>query len=301
MKIATFDVSNSACSLAVCPNGYSMMIDCGSHSEKDCPVEQILRLKKPTGWLGHMRDHIRSTDGATYPLTTLHVTHPDLDHVKNAQAVIDNLTPYLLNRRRIEEFPQEEQNETDDYYKRNVCGRYRGDLPDEIPWGLDEDYVFSIPMREILSSEVLRPGLRNNSSRVRLLGYRGFRIMFGGDMETEGWEWLVANNHGGFADVISEGVTILAASHHGHNSGFSTALFNAMGSPGLSILSKGRESDGETDVSSRYSELSNGLTVTCLNEKQQRIRCSVSTRANGNIYVNVSEDGEPTVYIQKNL
>jgi len=49
MKIIVFDVNNAACNIVVCPNGYALMIDCGSHKEKLCPVFQIKNTYKK--WL----------------------------------------------------------------------------------------------------------------------------------------------------------------------------------------------------------------------------------------------------------
>lgn len=301
MKIVTFDVADGACSLLVSPNGYSMMIDCGSHGEKACPVESINRMRQPDGWLKEMKGW-----GTTYPLTLLHITHPDRDHVQNSQAVRERLTPYMMNRRYIEEYPAEHQATVHEYYKERLCKEYRTDIaPQDLPdWGLEENMTFEIPMTEIQRSEILRTKLRNNASRIRIVGHNGFRILFGGDMETEGWEWLLANNQR-FKYEISKGITIYSAPHHGHTSGFSAALFSVMGPPKLSILSKGSESDGETDVSSRYSELSEGMVVSQIptgnDPWKYNTRKSLSTRANGTVYVSVGPDGQPSVYVEKNV
>lgn len=299
MKIITFDVSNAACSLVVCPNGHSIMIDCGCHEEKNCPVDHINSMRQPGGYLSGMKVW-QTPNGNQYPLTMLDISHPDADHVKNSQAVKEKLTPYLLSRRLIDEFPKEEQDATHEYYKDELCIPYRDFSLPQPQWGFEENYVFDIPMNEILASEIMRPKLRNNASRVRLLGYKGFRILFGGDMETEGWEWLIDNNRLGFADIIKKGVTVLVAAHHGHKSGFSSKLFSAMGNPQLSILSKGSETDGETDVSSRYSELSEGVKVRQIGSAEVKVRSSVSTRSNGNIFIEVEPESY-FVYVEKNL
>src|SRR5665213_448101 len=124
MKITVFDVSNAACALVVCPKGYSMMIDCGSHSEKDCPVDLINAWKK-TDWLSHMKD----ING--HPLTLLHISHPHDDHVRNSEKVKNNLAPYLLHRRRYEEFeekpPTYRRKQIHQEYKAHLCTPYRGE------------------------------------------------------------------------------------------------------------------------------------------------------------------------------
>lgn len=41
MEIVVFDVGNASCNYICSPNKYAMMIDCGSCSEKENPVDFI--------------------------------------------------------------------------------------------------------------------------------------------------------------------------------------------------------------------------------------------------------------------
>lgn len=41
MEIVVFDVGNASCNYICSPNKYAMMIDCGSSSEKQNPVDFI--------------------------------------------------------------------------------------------------------------------------------------------------------------------------------------------------------------------------------------------------------------------
>ena len=41
MDVLVFDVGNASCNYICSPNKYAMMIDCGSCSEKDNPVDVI--------------------------------------------------------------------------------------------------------------------------------------------------------------------------------------------------------------------------------------------------------------------
>jgi glyoxylase-like metal-dependent hydrolase (beta-lactamase superfamily II) len=139
MKLIIFDVNNAACSLAVCPNGYSLMVDCGSHSEKEkCPVDLINSWKD---------NYLKLTQFNGYYLTLLHITHPDDDHVKDAKQIKEKLPPYLLHRRRFEEFPREENIHDD--YKKHLDLEYRGD-PIEFKFGFNQNKIFQIPMNIIL-------------------------------------------------------------------------------------------------------------------------------------------------------
>ena len=41
MKLIIFDVGNAFCSLVSSPNGYGLMVDCGSNEDKENPVDAI--------------------------------------------------------------------------------------------------------------------------------------------------------------------------------------------------------------------------------------------------------------------
>ena len=72
-----------------------------------------------------------------------------------------------------------------------------------------------------------------------------------------------------FVDSVKNGIDILIAPHHGHKSGFPSALFEITGLVDVVIHSKGSEGniDG-TDVSSQYSENARGILYENLNDKE---------------------------------
>jgi len=303
MKIVIFDVSNSACALAVCPNGNSLMLDCGTHSDKTCPVNTIKSLKTNDGWLSSMKNYVTSS-GLSYPLTNLSVSHPDSDHINNCERIKNELTPYLLSRRYLEDFPDGVIDCSVDSlkkYKKEFCDEYRGGNPEEPNWGFVKT-AFTIPMKTLKEESIFGESkIKNNSSRIYLLKYKDkFKILFGGDMEEVGWDWLLENNHNNFKDIISNGIDIMVASHHGHTSGYSKKLFDLMGSPKLSILSKGSEENKEgTDVTSSYSQNSSGLEVKSLANKKNERKYTLTTRTNGNIYISVDSLGNPKVFSER--
>ncbi|MFA5777347.1 MAG: MBL fold metallo-hydrolase [Parcubacteria group bacterium] len=288
MKLAIFDVNNAACSLAVCPNGYSLMVDCGCHNEKACPVDTIHSLK--SGFLG-----MKQYNG--YDLTLLHITHPDDDHVGNAVKIKEKLPPYLLHRRQHEEFPITENIHDD--YKKHIDLKYRGN-PIGFTFGFDQNKTFQIPMNTILKDEELSKKVKNNSSILRFIEYGGKKVLFGGDLEKTGWDWL-AKNHQDFVNTMKNGLDFLIAPHHGHKSGFPTSLFDLISKVEISILSKASESEKEdTDVSSQYSQYSKGVFYTNLNDNQRYFADgTLTTRSNGNIFLTISKEGNINIFTQK--
>jgi hypothetical protein len=298
MKITIFDVANAACALVVFPNGNSMMIDCGCNDNKDCPVDLINQWRQPNKWLSDM------VSMGTYPLTLLHITHPDDDHVRNAEKVKTHLPPYLVHRQQHEEFevnpPTWQRKTIHEGYKEHICKVYRGSDVN-VDWGANVyTLTFQIPIQTILTDESLRTSIANNASIIRWIELRGTqqtsRILFCGDMEEAGWDWLIQNN-ALFKTTISQGVDILIAPHHGHHSGYSRALFSLIGEPKISVLSKGDESTDETNVSPNYSRNSNGLPVTSLSNNTSEVKYSLTTRTNGHVFVDINNiSGIPQIW-----
>ena len=124
MRIVFFDVSNGNCALVVGNNGYSIMMDCGSHNEKPCPIDKILSLKSNGNWLDHMEDF------GQYPLTKLVISHPDVDHLRNSAKVHSHLRPSSLHRRRLSDYPSQLLATNDDSFKNyKACLLYTSPSP----------------------------------------------------------------------------------------------------------------------------------------------------------------------------
>jgi len=295
MRIVIFDVSNGNCGLVVGDNGNSMMIDCGSHLEKPCPVDAILNLKRKDGWLEHMKDFEK------HSLAKLVISHPDMDHIKNSAKVHSHLRPRLISRRKLTEYPTQMLATDDDSFKEyesKFCKAYTSPatiLPD---WAFSTK-SFQIPFDKLSDDSLFGiSSFKNNSSLVYLLEFGGIRVMFCGDMEKEGWVWLLKND-ASFLQEMSKGIDILIASHHGHKSGYSNELMKVMGDPKLTIISKGTETGALRKVAPQYSAKSTGLDVKNLSTKSVEKKYSVSTRANGRIYLDFKIDGSINVFSEK--
>ena len=292
LKIVVFDVGNGSCALIVDEGGNSLMIDCGCHSDKRNPVDLIKFFQQENGWLQHMEKN---------KLSKILISHPDLDHIKNAARVDAELSPRILLRRFLKDFPQEvlaSDDENFKEYKRRFCDKYTARVINPPNWGF-KFLPYKIQLRELRDESLFpREKFKNNSSIVCVIEYSGRKFLFGGDMEKVGWKWLIENCPD-FKKDIAEGIDIFIASHHGHKSGYSQELMNLMGEePKLSVLSKGSES-GKTDVESRYSAQSEGLPVYNLSSRRTIVRKSITTRFDGNIYFELDLQGNMNVCTQK--
>ena len=288
MEVVIFDVGNASCNYICSPNKYAMMIDCGSSSDKMNPIDSILFWNNRGGNYFASKPYITSM-GKSYPLALLHITHPDNDHVRNAERIYKELTPYLLCRNYSEKF--DDANTIDNAYKNKLDKAYRGDNAELIDWGFEYETTFSIPIETVKSDSLLRGKVRNNSSIIRYIKYCGVRILFSGDLESAGWDWL-AKNDAYFRIVMSQGIDILIAPHHGHDSGFPKALFELTGNVKMIILSKDTEASKDgSDVYSGYSNYAVGMKYFNSNDKCDYFAKVMTTRSNGNIYVIVEPNG----------
>lgn len=280
LKIIICDVGNAASAIVKVPAGYSMMIDCGCNQEKNNPVDIFF---SNLNWL-QSEDYVTHS-GVHYKLALLHITHPDDDHVRNAERVRKELTPYLVHRNKCSLFSDSDSINQD--YKKYIDSIYNGNDPEIVNYGLDANEVFCIPFEEVQTNVKLNKKVRNNSSILRYIKYNGYRILFAGDLEKDGWEWL-CNNDLRFIRLMKEGLDILIAPHHGHISGFPKSLFDLTGNVRCVIHSKDSEANKDgTDVSSQYGDYCDGIEYKALSDNRFYKGKVLTTRSNGNIFLSV--------------
>ena len=291
LKIIICDVGNAASAIVKVPTGYSIMIDCGCNQEKNNPVDIFFNN---LNWL-QSKDYVTQS-GVHYKLALLHITHPDDDHVRNAERVRKELTPYLVHRNNCSLFSDSDSINQD--YKKYIDSIYNGNDPEIVNYGLDANEVFCIPFEEVQTNVKLNKKVRNNSSILRYIKYNGYRILFAGDLEKDGWEWL-CNNDLRFIRLMKEGLDFLIAPHHGHISGFPKSLFDLTGNVRCVIHSKDSEANKDgTDVSSQYGNYCNGIEYKALSDKRFYKGKVLTTRSNGNIFISIY-DGKLKVWTSK--
>jgi beta-lactamase superfamily II metal-dependent hydrolase len=99
----------------------------------------------------------------------------------------------------------------------------------------------------------------NNLSLVFTLDIRGFRFMFPGDMESNGWKNLLATCPA-FRPVVA-GVHVLVAAHHGRQSGISEEMFDVYGcAPKLVVISDDYKQYETQETTAYYGQKAIGIT-----------------------------------------
>lgn len=119
----------------------------------------------------------------------------------------------------------------------------------------------------------------NNLSLLFTLDVRGYRFMFPGDMESNGWANLLATCPA-FRPVVA-GVDVLVASHHGRRNGICEDMFNIHGcTPKLVIISDDYKQYDTQETTTFYGGKASGISNY---RGQPGVRRVLTTRTDGEI------------------
>jgi len=275
MKVMVFDVEHGACAFAKTPTNHTILIDSGC-TEDFSPARYIAEneLGDAAGWNGHK-------------LTKMTVTHPHDDHITEVDAIKENCPPALLLRQKYdwEDVKTAEDGDYDNLGTYTAWQDGYNTTPTQWPdYGIEVKSFWLTPdeAKEIDESKFI-----NNSSIVTILTVKGTKFqekcLFGGDMETAGWEALLKQP--GFKEAVKD-VDFFIVSHHGHESGFCDALFAAMGKkPILNIVSIHHNDE---HIDQRYSQEAYASGTDFDGERRRML----TTRSDGTITINVTDEGK---------
>ena len=132
----------------------------------------------------------------------------------------------------------------------------------------------------------------NNLSCVVSIEFAGFRILFPGDLEGEGWLALLQRED--FRGELA-GVHVLVASHHGRESGYCEEVFNHCAPRAVVMSDKGIVHDTQYMAQTYRRHVTahrpNGVVVRSTG-KQRHV---LTTRNDGHIHFIVGADGKFTI------
>ncbi|MCL5073660.1 MAG: MBL fold metallo-hydrolase [Actinobacteria bacterium] len=288
LQIIIFDVEHGFCSYLQCPNGYSLIIDCGGTSDFS-----------PVKYLKSHINHYFPIKHDNYFLTKLVVTHCHGDHVEDVENILKESPPAILTRTPLNNFNTDDiqlrKREKDDenlkIYREELDQKYTSPVINYPNWGIVKTYFSLTPdeARIIDKNKVL-----NNTSRVLLVEFGGRKVLFTGDLETAGWDALINKYSNSFINKV-KGLDVFIAPHHGHKSAFSENLFKIIGRPCINIISKDSEEKETSDVDSRYSQedYSQGITF-----KDGSLRRCLTTRNDGSIFITIENSGNLNVELR---
>lgn len=281
MRVWIFNVDRGLCVLVRTSSGHGVMIDCGCSSDWS-PSRWIASQKGPvlTPW---------SSSSSTYDLAWLVVTHPHDDHVEDIANVKQYLTPGVLSRHKDYDWdailkPQEGEpsENTKEYYEWQKT--YSRTVPkEELPQLGCTFKRFSLDPAEAAELSSDSQHILNNSSYISVFTWtlidRYWKLMVCGDNETNGLRTLLSQQE--FIDEIA-GTHFFVTPHHGHDSGYSPELFEAMGKPLCNITS---ERKGDQSVANEYTAQAQGCDFK--GDERQHL----TTRTDGHIVLQLTPSG----------
>lgn len=274
LKVIIFNVERGFCAFVRSPNNYGLLVDCGSSSGFS-PIKHI--ADNETQDLEKFNDR---------KLAYFIVSHPHDDHISDIRR-LTNFYPALIYGRDYDWDEIKDPEHKFEYENLDIYSKWKAGLStyegSPIDWGMEiwENGLSVSEAKEINSD---RQAFVNNSSVVLMLKYRGWKIFFPGDLETDGWEKLLERSD--FQTAIS-GTDFFVTSHHGHKSGYSPQIYEVMGKPCINIVSEKR---GE-EVCDAYSEMEHAKGI----EFGGQTRRMLTTRRDGSILIEIPDEGNPTV------
>jgi beta-lactamase superfamily II metal-dependent hydrolase len=282
MKVIVFNVEHGACAFLRTPTNHAVLIDCGC-TEKFSPTLYLAVNELPT-----------ATRWKNYQLTSLTITHPHDDHIEDIDTVTSYCEPAILYRQTYD-WEEVKTAEEGDYSNLESYSewqeKYSAPLTEQPNCGMDIRRFWLSPAdaKKVDESKYI-----NNSSMITVATVQGTqykaKFLFGGDMETAGWDALL-NKDANFKEAVKN-VNFFIISHHGHCSGFSQSLFNAMQKPPIFNIVSIHHNDDNIDP--RYSQeayASGGQ----LNGETRR---SITTRTDGTITILIADEGTYSITTQ---
>lgn len=158
-----------------------------------------------------------------------------------------------------------------------------------------DDYMGGITARTFFNSY---PNFTdtNNLSCAVFIEYRGFKILFPGDLEVDGWLALLDCD-----DFRSElrGLDVLVASHHGRENGYCAKVFEHCQPRAVVISDKAIAHDTQQMARNYHYQVSKNHRDGVLVATTMTRRHVLTTRRDGHIEFTVHDNGNFTIHTER--
>jgi len=268
MKIEIHDVDHGACVMITAPNGQRLMLDCGcSGSRSWWPSLAYLGQRIDTLMVMNLdEDHVEDLSGIWTNCEIGAVfSNPSVDAQALASMKQQGMRSGVKTAHRIL-----------DHFGSGRIGQWWQELGG-IQWHVFWNRYFW----DFTDT--------NNLSLAAFVTFGGFTILFGGDLETRGWQQLMKNP--AFVARLP-GVQVFVASHHGRENGCCEELFEYL-HPELIIFSDGSKQHSTQETAPWYGARAKGIPDLDrpMNALAPRTRRVMTTRCDGTIRLDVRHEG----------
>jgi beta-lactamase superfamily II metal-dependent hydrolase len=234
-----FNVGRGFSSFIKTPHNTGVIIDCGI-GEKFKPFQDIIKPE----FMDLISSDELSYKGQARKLAQVIVSHPHSDHCGEIKSIMQEGVPLLLTTPHSNEKERDKKQhvnwelvdnpkDTEDnvnYLKRKIniadppLRPYTEDIKRVIP-GYQLKIFFITP--KDCEDRLPKDGYTNNLSIVTYISIGNNSILFTGDLMASGCKYLLEMNSE-FRNLISNGISILVAPHHGLESAFCPEFFNLL-------------------------------------------------------------------------
>lgn len=272
MEITIHDVGHGACTVVSCPNGARYMIDCGRKADRSWTPSRA--------YAGQFVDR-------------LIIQNLDEDHVEDLPEVLKNVriqsiysNPNVDASALLAMKPDGMRAGVNAawHHLHTYGPGHAGPIPNAGDVVAVSHFCsYPVPFKDT-----------NNLSVVTFFGWRGFGILFGGDLEEAGWKELLARPS--FKQLLPF-VRVFVASHHGRLNGTHDGLFDAM-HPDIAVISDDRIQYSTQNTTTWYQRRVKGIPVEgtygLLGPERRWV---YTTRSDGSLKIKVSSSGFYTIFV----
>lgn len=230
-------------------DGKKVLIDCGRGKDFHPINDFLLPIAQNDRW--------ESDSANRHYLDYFILSHPHQDHISGIVDLMLEFHPRqsmgVGSDLKDVDWDKFDQNNQATYYLKTIFQDYTTSPCQE---GFVAG-IWRIPPKVVEKSDYLQTenGYQNNISEIVLLNINGTRILFPGDIQTAGIEYLL-DQDAVFSSTLAEApLDFLVAPHHGHKSSFTPAFFEHLAGKKtrcLNIIPEDRERADEKHVAGEY-------------------------------------------------
>lgn len=264
---------------------YSIHFEGATFHENERIIKNAVKFVDPIDPIDYLEENL--TDLSLFRFI---LTHPDMDHMSGLYNLKEKNIA-ILNFWDTDNHKEVQESDCKrggfDYRDWEVYQelRVKSENPkvlkllkgEERSYFTDDEVKILSPTKEIVNTGNEKSNW-NLMSYILLIEYSGHKIILGGDADAEVWDQLAETDSEELKDI-----SVLKASHHGRNSGYSEAAMEIM-KPIWTVCSVGKKP--RQDAHNKYRK-----------HTQEKV---LSTRFRGNIVVEIESNGELTVYCEEN-
>lgn len=293
LKIWFLDVGHGDCAYIALPNGARMMIDCGGGDNnwpsKMLKYYEISKTDNPAAI---------PNESKKYGLDSLTITHPHGDHIGDIEAIHDEIGFFMLRGGYSKIIDQIKLDKIDFRKRGQSAAKKFVEIVKQYTHPIDTNkdrIAAAAPECTVSASRFIEYSDDidlNELSWFVSFEIGGHKVLFTGDMTSDGINKILASDRASEFRTIVNGTTILKVPHHGRENGCSQEMFNLFGDKPLLCIASDEVLNDRNEGTSNidwYTERTSDKKVNIDGVMQNRK--VLTTRNDKDIYLKLDDNG----------